>query len=91
VLLYGYQLTARAVRRNRFIDNIADVSMPLFFVNGFLRSPFRRVAIYFDRWYVTLVTGLAFALFSIAVAYGLLQIERRLSLRTPRREKAAAH
>jgi hypothetical protein len=78
VLLYAYQLTAPAVRRTKFIDRVAEVSMPLFFVNGFLRSPFRRVAIHFDQWYITLVTGFAFAAFSTAVAFGLLKLERRL-------------
>lgn len=55
--------------------------MHLFFVNGFLRSPFRRIAIYFDRWYVTLLAGLAEAVFSIAVAYGMLKLEQRLVAR----------
>ncbi len=78
VLLYIYRLTAGVVRKTKFIDRIADISMPLFFVNGFLRSPFRRIAIGLDRWYVELVAGWAFALFSIGVAYGLQKLEQRI-------------
>ena len=83
VLLWGYQLTAGAVRKTRAIDFIADVSMPLFFINGFMRSPFRRLAIHFNQWYVTLVAGLLFAVFCIAVAYGMLKLERRLFAQVP--------
>jgi peptidoglycan/LPS O-acetylase OafA/YrhL len=89
ILLYGYQLTGQFFRGTRFIGLIAAVSMPLFFVNGFLRSPFRLLAIHFDRWYVTLVTGLAFAVFSVAVAYGLLKLEQRLRSRGSRQEHTA--
>jgi peptidoglycan/LPS O-acetylase OafA/YrhL len=92
LLLYGYQFMAGVLRRTTFIERIADVSMPLFFVNGFLRSPFRRIAIYFERWYVTLLVGLAFAVFSVAVAYGLLKLERRIfgrPFRSPRVAESA--
>jgi peptidoglycan/LPS O-acetylase OafA/YrhL len=85
ILLYLYQHGGRFLRGTRFAERIAEVSMPLFFVNGFLRSPFRRIAIYFDRWYVTLLAGLAFAVFAVAVAYGLLKLERQLFARVPKR------
>ncbi len=85
VLLWLYQLTAGAIRKIRAIDFIAEVSMPLFFVNGFLRSPFRLIAIRLDQWYITVLAGLAFAVFSIIVAYGLLRLERRIFTRVPKR------
>jgi peptidoglycan/LPS O-acetylase OafA/YrhL len=79
--LYTYQITAPAIRGIRFNRFMADISMPLFFVNGFMRSPFRRIAISFDRWYVTLLAGLAELGFSIAVAYGMLKLEQRIVAR----------
>jgi peptidoglycan/LPS O-acetylase OafA/YrhL len=78
ILLYAYQLTGRFLRNTRFITTLATVSMPLFFVNGFLRSPFRLISIHFGRWYVTLLAGVLFAAFSVAVAYGMLKLEQRL-------------
>jgi peptidoglycan/LPS O-acetylase OafA/YrhL len=78
MVLFVYQIAAPALRRVKYLRFIADISMPLFFVNGFMRSPFRRVAIYFDRWYVSLLAGLAEAVFSIAVAYGMLKLEQRI-------------
>ena len=87
ILLYAYQLTGRFFRETRFIAFIAAVSMPLFFVNGFLRSPFRLISIHFDRWYISLLTGLLFAMFSVAVAYGLSKLEQRLLSRAPSRKR----
>jgi hypothetical protein len=84
MLLFAYQIVAPVIRPLGLIRFVADISMPLFFVNGFMRSPFRRIAIYFDRWYVTLLAGLAEALFSIAVAYGMLKLEQRILAREPR-------
>jgi peptidoglycan/LPS O-acetylase OafA/YrhL len=89
ILLYAYQLTGRFFRQTRLIQTIAAVSMPLFFVNGFLRSPFRLIAIHFGRWYVTLAAGLAFAVFAVCVAYVLLKLEQRLFSRSPRRTATA--
>jgi peptidoglycan/LPS O-acetylase OafA/YrhL len=83
MLLFVYQLTGRFFRQTRFIQTIAAVSMPLFFINGFLRSPFRLISIHFGRWYVTLVTGPVFAVFAVCVAYGLLKLEQRLFGRRP--------
>jgi peptidoglycan/LPS O-acetylase OafA/YrhL len=84
MLLFAYQIVAPVIRPLGLIRFVADISMPLFFVNGFMRSPFRRIAIYFDRWYVTLLAGLAEALFSIAVAYGMLKLEQRILAPEPR-------
>jgi peptidoglycan/LPS O-acetylase OafA/YrhL len=79
MLLYLYRLTAGLFRGRRIIESIALISMPLFFVNGFLRGPFLSlVAHYNNRWYVALLTGLVFAVFSMGVAYALLIAEGRL-------------
>jgi peptidoglycan/LPS O-acetylase OafA/YrhL len=93
ILLYLYRLASGVLRKTRFIDKIAAISMPLFFVNGFLRSPFRLIVIHLERWYVELVTGWVFALFSIGVAYGLQKIEHSIVSRRPQRKSAekAAH
>jgi hypothetical protein len=85
MLLFIYQHAAKFLRQTRLIQTIAAVSMPLFFINGFLRSPFRLISIHFGRWYVTVVTGLAFAVFSVCVAYILLKVEQRLFGRRPAR------
>lgn len=79
MLLYLYRPVAGVLRNKKVVERLAEVSMPLFFVNGFLRSPFKRVVIYFHRhWYVELAMGLCSLLFSVGVAYALLQIERRI-------------
>jgi len=78
ITLYFYRLTGPFLRNQRFLQFVGEVSMPLFFVNGYLRSPFRIIAISAQRWYVTLLSGLAFAAFSIVVAYGLLRLEQWL-------------
>jgi peptidoglycan/LPS O-acetylase OafA/YrhL len=92
VLLYLYRLSAGLLRKTSLIEKISDLSMPLFFVNGFLRSPFRLIVIHLERWYVELVTGWAFALFSIGVAYVLQKIEQRIvsRRREPRRAEEPA-
>jgi peptidoglycan/LPS O-acetylase OafA/YrhL len=91
LMLYAYPFTASSLPRTRFVNKIALVSMPLFFVNGFLRSPFRHIAIYFDAWSVTLLAGLGFAVFSVAVAYGLLKLERQISALLSRPKESIGH
>jgi peptidoglycan/LPS O-acetylase OafA/YrhL len=81
LMLYLYRLTGPVLRNQRFLQFVGEVSMPLFFINGYLRSPFRIIAISAQRWYVTLLSGLCFAAFSIVVAYGLLRLEQRLFAR----------
>jgi peptidoglycan/LPS O-acetylase OafA/YrhL len=85
ILLFAYRLIGKYLRQSRLTPMIAAVSMPLFFINGFLRSPFRLISIHFGRWYVTLAAGLAFAVFSVCVAYVLLRVGQRLVGRQPTR------
>jgi peptidoglycan/LPS O-acetylase OafA/YrhL len=85
MLLFVYPHAAKFLRQTRLIQTIAAVSMPLFFINGFLRSPFRLISIHFGRWYVTLVAGVTFAVFSVCVAYVLLKVEQRLFGQRPTR------
>jgi peptidoglycan/LPS O-acetylase OafA/YrhL len=81
IMLYGYSLTGGALRNRRSLEWVADVSMPVFFVNGFLRGPFLALAARFDVWYVDLLLGFCVVLFSLAVGYVLLRVEGRLSAR----------
>ena len=88
LLLYGYRLTLGVLRNRRTLEWIAEVSMPVFFVNGFLRAPFVKIAARFDRWYVDLLLGPCVVLASLAVGYVLMRIEERLT-RSRSRETAA--
>jgi len=89
LLLYAYRLTAGLLRNRPTLEWIAAVSMPVFFVNGFLRTPFVEIAARFDRWYVDLLLGPCVVLASLAVGYVLLRAEERLT-RPRSREPAAA-
>jgi peptidoglycan/LPS O-acetylase OafA/YrhL len=88
LLLYGYRLTAGVLRNRRTLEWIAEVSMPVFFVNGFLRAPFVQVARRFDRWYADLLLGPCVVLASLAVGYLLMRVEERLT--RPRSRETAA-
>jgi len=77
MLLYAYPWVSGTLRNSRVLVWIGEVSMPLFFVNGFLRGPFW-AASSSGVWYVQLAAGLAFALASLGVAYMLWVVERRL-------------
>jgi peptidoglycan/LPS O-acetylase OafA/YrhL len=79
LLLYGYRLTAGVLRNRPTLEWIAGVSMPVFFVNGFLRTPFVEIAARFDRWYVDLLLGPCVVLASLAVGYVVLRAEERLT------------
>jgi len=79
VLLYAYQLTSKSLRGRPALEWIAEVSMPVFFVNGFLRGPFLSLAARFDRWYTDLLLGFCEAVVAFAVGYLLLRAEERLT------------
>jgi peptidoglycan/LPS O-acetylase OafA/YrhL len=83
LMLYGYRLTAPLLRNRRSLEWIAAVSMPVFFINGFLRSPFVAIAGRFNRWYVDLLLGPCVVLASLIVGYLLLKIEERLTRPRP--------
>jgi peptidoglycan/LPS O-acetylase OafA/YrhL len=77
LLLYAYQVTAPALRGRRLVDGVAAISMPLFFINGFMRGPFNFLA-RSGLWYVELAVGAAFVLVCAGVAYVLALVERWL-------------
>jgi hypothetical protein len=80
LVLSAYQRTSGVLRENRALVSIGQVSMPLFFVNGFLRDPFWAIG-GSGVWHVEIVAGLGFAIVSLAVAYGLSWVARRLAAR----------
>jgi peptidoglycan/LPS O-acetylase OafA/YrhL len=77
LLLYAYQPVSGALRKGMLLAWIGQVSMPLFFVNGFLRGLFWTSG-RLGGWYVQVATGLCFALVSLGVASVLWLVELRL-------------
>lgn len=55
-----------------------DLSFHLFLVNGFLRTPFHRIAEAYNLWWVDNLTALASLLFSTLFAFGLSRIDKKL-------------
>jgi peptidoglycan/LPS O-acetylase OafA/YrhL len=86
LLLYAYQLTAGALRGRRLLEGVALISMPLFFVNGFMRGPFL-IAAHSGLWYVELAVGLSFAVACAGVAYILMLVERWLVTALQKRDR----
>jgi peptidoglycan/LPS O-acetylase OafA/YrhL len=82
LLLFAYQRAPEWLRRARALEWIGGVSMALFFVNGYLRGLFWPVG-RSGVWYLQLGGGLGAALVSLAVAYALTEVERRIT--APRR------
>lgn len=77
VMLWAYRRAAPALRRSRLLLWIGEISMPLFFVNGYLRGLFwtwGRTGV----WYLQFAGGIATLAVSIAVAYGIWRLERGL-------------
>jgi peptidoglycan/LPS O-acetylase OafA/YrhL len=88
LMLYAYHLTGGVLRGRRALEWIAEVSMPVFFINGFLRAPFVAVAARFDRWYIDLLLGPCVVVASLAVGYLLMLVEERLTRPHPRETAA---
>jgi peptidoglycan/LPS O-acetylase OafA/YrhL len=88
ILLYAYDLTSGYLRNRPILEWIARVSMPVFFVNGFLRGPFLDVAARVNRWYVDLLLGPCVLLVALAVGYVLMRAEERLTGARPERAPA---
>ena len=59
---------------------LGSISLHLFLVNGFLRRPFYNVVVSFESWWVTILMGIAFLLFSILIAFLLGKVENRARL-----------
>ncbi len=62
----------------RFLYFYGAISLYLFMVNGFLRSPFHIMAVSVDRWWFTLVCGLLSLVFSTAFAVALKKLDEWL-------------
>jgi hypothetical protein len=84
ILLYAYRLTSGHLRNRPILEWIAQVSMPVFFVNGFLRGPFLDLAGRVNRWYVDLLLGPCVLLVALAVGYVMMRVEERLTGAKPR-------
>ncbi len=87
LLLYAYQLTAGVLRGRKILEGLSEISMPLFFINGFMRGPFY-IAARSGLWYVELAVGAGFVLICAGVAYLLALAERWLV--SPRRRRDSA-
>jgi peptidoglycan/LPS O-acetylase OafA/YrhL len=62
----------------RFFIFFGNISFHLFMVNGFLRTPFHRIAESYDHWWMDNLAALASLLFSTMCAYGLGKMDHRL-------------
>jgi peptidoglycan/LPS O-acetylase OafA/YrhL len=78
LMLYTYQHTSTWLRQSRFLVWVGGISMPLFFVNGFLRPPFWRLAAS-GAWYAELGAAVCFTAFSLAVAFLVAWLARRIA------------
>lgn len=76
LMLSLYQHTAPRLRASRFLVWVGGISMPLFFVNGFLRYLFWALA-ESGTWYAELGAAVCFTAFSLAVAFAVSQLVRR--------------
>jgi peptidoglycan/LPS O-acetylase OafA/YrhL len=72
------RLTAARGISYRVLAFFGAISMPLFLVNGFLRSPFTQPALVVNRWWFTLACAGASLLFASFVAVVVSHAERRL-------------
>lgn len=87
LLLYAYQWTASVLRGRRLLEQVAEISMPLFFINGFMRGPFY-IAARSGLWYVELAVGAAFVMVCAGAAYLLTLVERWLVRPRPKPDSA---
>jgi peptidoglycan/LPS O-acetylase OafA/YrhL len=81
MLLYMYCYIAPVLRNRSLLERISAISMPLFFVNGFLRGPFLAIGARAGNWLFDLVIGGVYLIFCIGVARGLQLFEQRLRQR----------
>lgn len=75
LLLYAYQQARGVLRQSNALHWIGLISMPLFFVNGFLREPFWAIG-RSGEWYAAIGAGLAFAVVSLALASAVSLVGR---------------
>ncbi len=60
----------------KLISFFGFISLHLFLVNGFLRSPFHNLAINIDTWWGTIVMALASLIFSTVFAFALMHFDK---------------
>jgi peptidoglycan/LPS O-acetylase OafA/YrhL len=89
LMLYTYQHTSSWLRKSRFLAWVGGISMPLFFVNGFLRPPFWTLAAS-GAWYAELGAAVCFTAFSVAVAFLVARLARRIGAPDSRRGGAGS-
>ncbi len=84
LLMFGLQLTKQCLR---YIPNLEKVmmylgliSMHIFLVHGFLRTPTADWALIYDDWYMVNLLCFAFLLISITVSYCFYLLEFRLRM-----------
>lgn len=72
IFMAFYELTLKKLRPSIFIIKILSfyggISLHLFLVNGFLRSPFHSLSMKFDQWWVTIIMAIASLIFSTIFA-----------------------
>jgi len=62
----------------RIITFFGLISFHLFMVNGFLRSPFHLLAVFMDKWWFTIASGLMSLLFSTVFALALMRLDDKV-------------
>lgn len=60
----------------KLISFFGFISLHLFLVNGFLRSPFHNVAIDIDHWWGYIIMALVSLIFSTLFAYALMHLDK---------------
>ena len=82
LLITTFQFVRKFIQSTKIINNtflfIGTISMQLFFVHGFLRTPLVEWAVADDRWFVVNIYCSIYILFSIITAFVLFKIEYRL-------------
>ena len=80
VMLWAYGWVAPTLRRSRSLRLIGEISMPMFFLNGYLRGLFWGIG-RSKVWYVQVGGGLATLGLTVMVGYGIWRLEGRVMAR----------
>ena len=80
VMLWAYGRVAPTLRRSRWLRLIGEISMPMFFLNGYLRGLFWGIG-RTGVWYLQIAGGLATLAVTVLVGYGIWRLERWLMAR----------
>ena len=81
LFIIGFNITINKMTNdNIFIKTISfygNISLHLFLVNGFLRSPFHDIAVSVNTWWGTIITAIASLIFSTIIAIILQRIDTK--------------